>query len=1029
MLRSNRRRLCVLLVLATLVVLSNAALTARGEANVQTQITILHTNDTHAHLESFQPWGDVLQGGVARRYTAIQQVKAEGGNVILVDAGDAFQGTLFFNVWQGEEEAYFMNALGYQAMAVGNHEFDAGPATLATFITMTDFPVLSANIDASAEPTLAGLIPAYTVLDVSGEQIGVFGLTTEETSFISNPGPDVVFNDSVASAQATVAELEGLGINKIVALSHCGYNADQALAAAVDGIDVIVGGHSHTLLGSMEGAAGPYPTEVTSPAGDTVLIVSAHEWGKYLGRIDVTFTGDGKVVSYSGEPIFIDESFAEDPTIAADVATFAEPIEDLRNTVIGQSAVLLEGTRALVRSQETNLGNLICDAMLWETAGENTQICITNGGGIRASIPPGDVTMGQVLEVLPFDNQIATFGLTGADVWAALENGVSRYEDQSGRFPQVGGLTYVFVPGLEVGSRIVSVEVKNATGGYDPIDPEAVYKLTSNDFMRGGGDGYDVFADNAIDPYDSGAVLADAVAEYIAINSPVSPAVEGRIVKLDEVTILHTNDEHGWLQPYMAYGSPITEGGVANLMSRFREIEGYDPDAPDSFLLLSSGDNWTGPSISTWFEGEPVVEVMNAMGYDVSVIGNHEFDFGRDVLNQRIAEADFPFLSANIYYTDTTTLADFATPYIIKEVNGVDVGLVGLTTTSTPWTTHPKNITDLTFGDYEEALRREVPNMRAEGADLIIVVGHVCSSELAPLAEAVSDLDIAVMQGGHCHDTVVEEVNGTLIIESHWAWRAYGKTELYLHPTTHEVLAYVHEVILNEYITDEGNPVTPDPEIEAIVDYWQDEADAVMGEVVGYTETGLPRRSWTQVNYVLDSWLWAYGTADFAISNWGGFRADIDAGDITVGDIVGVLPFENRIVDCAITGAQLVENLECCGGAVAGFTYTYHTVGEQTIVDSVTLPDSSPLDMDAIYHVLVNDFMYAGGDGYLFETQDPEAYDTGIQWRQPVIDWTKAQNTSVDSPIDPLIDDQPRATEIPVYMMYLPCIVNQAISP
>ena len=496
------------------------------------RVTILHTNDTHAHLESFQPFGEALQGGVARRYTAIQEVKAESDNIILVDAGDAFQGTLYFNVWQGEEEAYFMNALGYQAMAVGNHEFDLGPAALADFIDLADFPVVGANIDASAEPTLAGLIPAYTILDAGDQQVGVFGLTTEETPIISSPGPNVVFNDVVTSAQATVTELEGLGINKIVALSHCGYNVDLALAAAVDGIDVIVSGHSHTLLGSMDGATGPYPTEVASPAGDTVLIVSAQEWGKYLGHLDVAFTTDGKVRGYIGAPIFIDESFAEDPTIAADVATFAEPIEDLKNTIVGEAAVDLEGTRALVRSQETNLSNLICDAMLEETAVEDTQICIQNGGGIRASIPAGDVTMGQVLEVLPYGNQIATFGLTGADVWAALENGVSCFEDQCGRFAQVGGLRYSFDPTLEAGSRIVSVDVQNAVGGYDPIVLDTVYKLVSNDFMRRGGDGYDMFAENAIDPYDFGAVLADAVADYIGDNSPVSPAVEGRITNL-----------------------------------------------------------------------------------------------------------------------------------------------------------------------------------------------------------------------------------------------------------------------------------------------------------------------------------------------------------------------------------------------------------------------------------------------------------------------------------------------------------------
>jgi 5'-nucleotidase/UDP-sugar diphosphatase len=478
-----------------------------------------------------------------------------------------------------------------------------------------------------------------------------------------------------------------------------------------------------------------------------------------------------------------------------------------------------------------------------------------------------------------------------------------------------------------------------------------------------------------------------------------------------KITVLHTNDEHGWLQTFVAYGSPITEGGAANLMGRFTQIEGYSPDA-EGFLLLSAGDNWTGPSISTWFEGKPVVEVMNVMGYDVSVIGNHEFDFGRDALNERIAEADFPFLSANIYYTGTTQLADFVTPYIIEEVNGVNVGIVGLTTVSTAWTTHPKNITDLYFGDYEEALRREVPNMRAEGAELIIVEAHVCSSNLVPVAEAVGDLDIALMQGGHCHDTFTGQVGDTLIIEAHWAMRAYGKTELFLDPVTHDVVDSTQEVIFNQYVTEEGNPVTPDPEVQAIVDYWQERTDEVMGEVIGYTEAGMPRQSWKQANYVTDSWLWAYGTADFAMTNWGGFRADIPVGDITVGDIVGVLPFENRIMDCVISGAQVVENLEIRHAAVAGFTYTYHEEDGETVIESVTLADGSPLDMDATYHVLINDFMYLGGDGYLFYQQDPNAYDTGIQWRQPVIDWTKAQNTSAENPIDPLIDDQPRATRV-----------------
>ena len=525
MFRSKRFLLSLLLAVALTLAFVPAAM-AEGPITV----TILHTNDTHAHLESFEPFKQPLQGGVARRYTLIEQIRAEGGNVILLDAGDVFQGTLYFNQYQGQADLYFMNAMGYDAMCVGNHEFDSGPAVLAAFIDGAEFPVISANIDVSAEPTLAGKIPAYTVLDVAGEKIAVFGLTTEDTPILSSPGPNVIFKDPISSAEATVDELEAQGINKIIALTHLGYSRDLDLAAAVEGIDVIVGGHSHTLLGDMEGAKGPYPTVVTSPAGEPVLVVTAKCWGSYLGRLDVTFTAEGVVETYGGAPIFIDESIPENPEMAAKLAEYAAPIEELKATVIGQTAVDLDGEREHVRTMETNLGNLICDAMLWRTAADNTVIAIQNGGGIRASIPAGDVSLGQVLEVLPFGNTIVNFDLTGAEIVEALENGVSMVEEVKGRFPQVGGLRYAFNPDLPAGSRIISVEVWDpAQKAYVPLDLKATYRVCTNNFLYGGGDGYEVFATKAQNVNETGLLLSDVLVEYIKARSPVSPAVEGRI--------------------------------------------------------------------------------------------------------------------------------------------------------------------------------------------------------------------------------------------------------------------------------------------------------------------------------------------------------------------------------------------------------------------------------------------------------------------------------------------------------------------
>lgn len=509
----------------TVLVLLAVVLIPAVSADSPFTLTVLHTNDTHANIQPcMATCNNQNLGGVARRYTAIQQVRAEGGNVLLVDAGDYFQGTLFFNYWQGQEASHFMNALGYQAAAIGNHEFDSGPPALARYIDAATFPVLGANIDASAQVSLTGMIEPYTIITVGGQQIGVFGVTTEDTAFISSPGPDVSFEDVTATAQATVAALQGMGVNKIVALTHIGYEYDLDLAAAVSGIDVIVGGHSHTPLGPMPGATGDYPTPVNSPAGEPVLVVSAWEWGKYLGRLDVTFNDAGVVQTYNGAPIKIDNTIAEDPAIAADVALFYEPVQQLAATVIGQTELLLDGNRPVVRTRESNLGNLICDAMLWKTEAVGSQICITNGGGIRAPINPGDITVGGVLTVLPFGNQIATLGLTGADVIAALENGVSQYSttSPSGRFPQVGGMRYSFDPARAVGDRILSAEIMNADESFTPIDPDEIYTITTNDFMRRGGDGYTVFRDNAIDPYDSWAVMADSVMEYIE-----APAADG----------------------------------------------------------------------------------------------------------------------------------------------------------------------------------------------------------------------------------------------------------------------------------------------------------------------------------------------------------------------------------------------------------------------------------------------------------------------------------------------------------------------
>ncbi len=491
-------------------------------------LTILHTNDVHAHVDEWDG-----KAGAARIATKVNEIRAAKDNVLLLDAGDQFQGTLFYNLFKADIITLTMNAIGYDAMTIGNHEFDDGPEELARLIDGADFPVVSANIDASAEPSLAGKIHPSTVITVAGEPVGIVGLITPETEELSSPG-DVVFLDTVTSMQDAVDDLTDQGIDKIIALTHQGYSYDVELAEAVQDVDVIVGGHSHTYLHTPPGEdhAGPYPTVVND-----VLIVQAGQWGEYLGHLDVVFDDAGVVSSYSGNPILMDDSITKTQEVEDIVAARRGAIEELKTTYVGTTTVdlpIMVSGQQICRMGECLMGNLVSDAMLWkmnDMVDTPYDIAIQNGGGLRAPLYAGAVSVGDVLEVLPFGNAIGTFEITGTHIISALEHGVSQVAYGAGRFPQVAGMRYTFALYKSPGSRILSAEVYNAaTEEFEALDENKVYRVVTNDYMLGGGDGYDMFAEYAIDPYDSGPLLDAAVVEYFEEFSPVTPKIEGRVV-------------------------------------------------------------------------------------------------------------------------------------------------------------------------------------------------------------------------------------------------------------------------------------------------------------------------------------------------------------------------------------------------------------------------------------------------------------------------------------------------------------------
>jgi len=451
------------------------------------------------------------------------------------------------------------------------------------------------------------------------------------------------------------------------------------------------------------------------------------------------------------------------------------------------------------------------------------------------------------------------------------------------------------------------------------------------------------------------------------------------------LTVLYTNDEHGWMEG-------MNEGqGAANLMGIWKENEGYRQD--EAFLVLSGGDNWTGPAISTWFEGQSMVEVMNAMGYHASVIGNHEFDFGVETLKMRLAEANFPYLSANLRdrHTGKTPTDLGIKPFEQLEVAGLRVGIIGLTTTATPYTTNPTNIVQFDFIDYTQALRDATNQLRQPGVDLLLVPAHLCVTELTRLATQVSNLNINLLGGGHCNESFAITEGNLAIISGGYHFRSYAFARFTIDPKSRAILDVQAGVRENK----DG---AADDAVARVINRWRQAADAELNTNIGYLQREIPRRSPEMQALITEAWLAGYPQAEIALTNMGGMRDRLPAGDITLGNIVSMMPFNNTLVELHVTGKELQDILRTASPnpAIGGM----HQKSGRWVLNQ----SGKELDPSTSYSILVNDFMYGGGDGYTkLAKYDPQAYNTGIDWRQPVIDWIEAQKSSPAQPLDQIL--------------------------
>ncbi|KAK6857819.1 hypothetical protein PG995_005518 [Apiospora arundinis] len=498
-------------------------------------ISFYHINDVHAHLDEFSSAGtDCTKpekgcfGGYARVKTAIEQTRPGHPDSLLLNVGDEFQGTLFYTFYKGEKIATTLNEIGFDAMTLGNHEFDGGDDELGAFIKNLTFPVVSANI-VSDHPVLNATIKPYHVFDQY--KLAVIGLTTDTVPDISKPGKGTKFGDHVASMQATIDHIRSTtDIKRIAAITHIGYDEDIKLAKATKGLHLIMGGHSHTLLGDMKGAAGKYPTIEKNKDGDEVFIVTAYRWGEYLGYIDVTYDAQGKVLAYHGAPVHLTNTTKQDEGLQKQVDEWRKPFDAFGAEEVGNTKVELDQTKC--QKEECYLGDFVCDAMLQYRVdgGSNAALAFTNAGGIRATIDAGPITRGEVLTSFPFGNAVVELKYTGEQLWKIFEGAVSKVNQFNGKtlggFFQVSrGVKVEYNPSNPVGKRLVRLAV-----GGKPVDLKTEYTVVTIDFVATGGD-------NILEPVKEGLVILDTMDEvlvdYIKAKSPVDFKLEGRIAVVD----------------------------------------------------------------------------------------------------------------------------------------------------------------------------------------------------------------------------------------------------------------------------------------------------------------------------------------------------------------------------------------------------------------------------------------------------------------------------------------------------------------
>lgn len=986
-------------------------------------LVVATTTDVHGRVRGWEYYADAPDPGrgLSRVVTVVDSLRsAYPGRVVLVDAGDLLQGNpLAYVAARVSKDTVSpvvaaMNVAGYDALAVGNHEFNYGVDHLLRAARQASFPFLAANVTTAAGAR--GPFPASRMIERAGVRIAIVGATTPGSMVWDrdNLRGRLRVNDIVPAVRDAVADVRRRGADVVVVVIHSGLtgassydtvatglpseNVAARVAREVSGIDVLTYGHSHlqladtTIGGALLMQAKNYAASVA-----VAHLAVRREGGRF--RVGAK---RGVLVPVAGR--------AEDPRVLAATDRAHRETVAYVTTPIGRTPVAWRADSS--RAYDSPIVDFMLETM--RRAGQ-ADLASTASFSTAATLDSGAITIAQLARLYPYDNTLRVVRVTGRQLRDYLEYSARYYRGADSTpmvDPRIPGFNFDIVAGADytldltqpIGSRVTRLAVNGR-----PVRDEDTFTLALNNYRQTGGGGYSMLRDAPL-VADSGVeirqLLIDEVrragtlrpGDYHRINWRLEPTIAAaRAVAASQETrpgetparpparadvtlrLMSTNDFHGSFEP-RPDSRGIVRGGAASLATLIdRQRAGCAAPACET-LLLDAGDMFQGTPVSNLSFGRPVVALYAMLGYAAAALGNHEFDWTVDTLRARMREAPHAILGANVRYTDGRDVEWIRNDTLVRR-GPVTVGVIGLSTQSTPTTTRASNVAGLRFDPPAPIVDSIARALRARGADAIVVVAHAgaqcqadgatdCGGEIVDLARRVTERLDAIVSG-HTHSLVDVTVNGIPIVQARSNGRALAVLDLPFVRGADGRLAVVKQGDapgrVYDVITDS---LPPAARIDSFVKREVARVAPRVSRRIAVIAEAMPRQGVQHAlgNLVADAQRSA-GRGDIAVMNNGGIRADLRAGDATYGSLFEIQPFGNVLYAVTVKGDRLRRYLERLVGRrlnahISGAVVTYdttRTAGSRIV--SVRFTDGRALRDDATYRVVLNDFMVTGGDG------------------------------------------------------------------